>query len=156
MFRILILAVAAFALPAAALAQNTAALGPSASVSDIPGVVRNCQLVAGAETDEALRGICIGATQSYLDTLIGLDATTIDQDVTDLVVALVPLAQQDEACNALDDEVAQAIRLASARVSDPEQMARLIEIADTVAACEPGSTAALGDLAPAGNPASPA
>ncbi len=155
MLRILMLAVTALSIPAAAMAQDTAALGQTGSVSDIPGVVKNCELVAGAEADDSLRGICIGATQSYLDSLAGLDAVVVDQNVTDLVVALVPLAQDDEACNALDDEVAQAIRMASARVSDPEQVARLIEIADTVAACEPGGTAALGEP-PAGAPASPA
>jgi hypothetical protein len=156
MLKVIMLAVAALTLPTVGLAQDTASLGPSASVNDIPGVVRDCQLVAGSEDDSSLQGVCIGATQSYLDSLDGQDVATVDQNITDLVVALVPLAQEDEACNALDDEVAQAIRLASARVSDAEQIARLVEIADTVAACDLGSTAAIEEVPPVGDPASPA
>jgi hypothetical protein len=153
-----VLMISAFALIASGpvFGQDIAAVDPTGPVTDIPGVVKNCELVAGAVDDTSFKGICIGATQKYLDGLVGQDPAAIDQNITDLVLALAPLAQNDEACNALDDEVAQAIRLASTRASTPDQVARLVEIADTIAACDAGTTAAIGDLPPGGDPASPA
>ena len=52
--------------------------------------------------------------------------------------------------------IAQAIRLASTKASDPEQVKRLIEIADTVEACTSSATAAIEPEAPEPVPASAA
>lgn len=135
-------AIALAALPA--FAQDTANVEAPGSVAalDVPYVVGQCELVAGqSEDSNSYDGACISATQAFLDGLVG-DPADVDASITNLVVAIAPLVQ-DETCNNADEEIAQAIRLASTRASDPEQVTRLIEIADTVAACVETDTAAI-------------
>jgi hypothetical protein len=142
----------------AASSQEVANVNPDMSIADIPGVVKQCQIVADAEKagDNSPRGKCIGATQSFLDALKAVNPALSDDDfdqrIADLVVALVPLAQQDEACNAVDDEVARAIKLASTYSRTKEQTDQLVSISETVAACTADQTAAI----PSAIPASPA
>jgi len=58
----------------------------------------------------------------------------------------VPLAQLDATCDAFDTEIAEAIRLAGSYASTPDQIARVGEIAATVEACDPGTTADIEPL----------
>lgn len=151
---IMMIAASLLLLSGVAHGQDVAGVDPSGSVTDIAGVVQDCSVVAQTEGTGGAGGICISATQAFLDTLTGGEPAAVDQSITDLVLALAPLAQDDGTCNAMDNEVAQAIRLASARASTPEQVARLVEIAATIEEdCGAGATA---DIAPAGDPASPA
>ncbi len=62
--------------------------------------------------------------------------------IVNLTVALVAQAQQDPACNAVDREVAAAIRRI-ATFADDEQAARLLNIADAVERCEVTETATI-------------
>ena len=133
----------------AALPQETAAVDPAAPLATLGAsdVVTQCQLVAADDNDE-VSGACLSSTQTFLDGLQG-EPTETDAQIVDLVVELVPLVQ-DDVCNSADEEIAQAVRLASERVTDPEQAARLVDIADTVASCEQTETAAIvADAVPA-------
>jgi hypothetical protein len=151
---VIALAVAAAAAPA--FAQSTAVVDPAAPVPGISvqQVVAQCELVA-ADSGTSASGQCVGSTQTFLDGLAAAEPAVRDQNITDLVVAIAPLVQ-DDVCNAADEEVAQAIRLASTKASDPEQVKRLIEIADTVEACTSSATAAIEPEAPEPVPASAA
>jgi len=124
-----------------AIAQEQAAIDPTAPLPTIDNAVGQCQIVAtGSDDDTSISGLCIAATEQLLDGLEGRDPAVVDQTITDLVVAIAPLVQ-DETCNAGDEEIAQAVRLAAAASSTPEQTARLIEIAETIEACEVSQTA---------------
>lgn len=148
---IIILAAAAFS--TAGFAQEQAAVDPTVPLPSVTDVVGQCEIVAAdAGGAASASGLCLTATESFLAALEGRDPAVIDQSLTDLVVAIAPLVQ-DDVCNEADEEVAQAIRLASTMASTPEQIAQLADIADTVAACE-GTTAAVE--APEGDPASAA
>lgn len=155
MFRAAVVTIA-LAFVSTASAQETAALDPTATTPaaiNIPDVVKQCELVAAAEEGSTgIAGACVGSTQTFIDGLTGRDSASVDQAITDLVVAIAPLVQ-DETCNWADEEIAQAIRLASTKASTPEQIAQLAEIADTVAACDNASTA---EIAPEEIPASAA
>lgn len=137
------------------LGQDTALVDPAAAVAapDIPAVVTQCQLVAaGDDDDNSNSGLCLNATQSFLDGLAGGAPDAVDQQIAELVVALVPLVSDDNQCNAADDEVARAVTLASTYSSSPEQAQQLVDIADTVAACDGGATAAVLPDAPEASP----
>ena len=144
MIKALFVAVAAVgmvALPASA--QTTALASLNTTVPDASGVVSQCQLVANSNDDTSASGLCIGATQGYLDGISGFDTTTRDENIAELAADLALLVQ-DGVCNSADDEVARSIRLLSTQSTDSDQIARLIELSDTVAACAEGGTAALG------------
>ena len=126
----------------AAVAQSTALADPNAPLPLIAPVYDNCVIVSG-EPDRAdvANGICISSTRTYVGDLKGRDPAVIDQAIADLVLQIAPLAQNDQACNAFDDEVAEAIRYASGFVSTPEQIQQLVEIAQTISDCAQGQTA---------------
>jgi len=157
--------VLAFALAAAAapaFAQATAVVDPTATtpaaVLSMQQVVTQCELVAAdSGGDASPSGQCLSSTQTFLDGLAGAEPAVVDQNITDLVVAIAPLVQ-DDICNAADEEIAQAIRLASTKASDPEQVSRLVAIAETVEACAASETAAIEPEpeVPAATPASAA
>ena len=139
---LIIVALAGFATPA--LAQDTAAVDPDVTTGalGVPEVTAQCQLVA----DDTSSGVCLSSTQAFLDGLTG-DPAANDQAIGDLVAAIVPLIQ-DDVCNAADEEIAQAVRLAAARATDAEQIAELNSIADEVEACEIEETADIGPNPP--------
>ena len=141
MKRILISAAAVLVLSGAAFS----AVDPSARTPSV--VVGNCQLVADTRTDNpnANEGKCIGSTQDFVNGLKAavLSPTDSDQQLIDLVTKLVPLVADDTKCDAFDDEVARAIKLASDNVTAADKKAQLVEISKTVAACQGGQTGAL-------------
>lgn len=148
MSRIFTAGLVAVLLASSVQAQDTAAIDPDAGAfTSVASVVGQCELVAEEISGTADgSGPCIGATQSFLAALDGTAPEVADQSITELVVALVPLAQADEACNFVDTEIAEAIRLAASYASTADQAARINEIAATVAACDTGATAAIDPL----------
>jgi hypothetical protein len=144
--------VAMVALSQPILAQDEASVDPSGAIPTIDGPVRQCEIVASEDGQGPNAGTCIAATQQLLDALDGVEPAASDQTIADFVVAIVPLVQ-DDVCDEADDEVARAIRLAAAESSSPDQVGRLLEIADTVAACEGSETA---EIVPDPDPASAA
>lgn len=129
-----------------ALAQDAASIN-SAAPTVIEPVVAKCEIVAAnPEQADPTDGICIGATKSFVSSLAGLPAADADQSITDLVVALAALVQQDLACDANEDEIAAAIRYAATATSNPDQLAQLNEIAQTIDDCSTGATAALDSV----------
>jgi hypothetical protein len=126
-----------------ALAQQTATLGPTV----ITPVVDQCQIVATNQKagDTTTDGLCISRTQTFLTALVASQPTNavLDQTIADLIVQLATLASADDACNAFDTEIAEAIRLASSYSTDGDQKVQLVEIAQTVEDCSYTTTAAL-------------
>lgn len=124
-----------------------AAIDPDVATSDLSAVVNQCALVAAAVEDDGSNpheGECLKSTGSFLTGLSALDATpgALDQYVTDLVLALAPLAQGDEVCNAFDDEIARAIELASGYASEAQRL-QLVRIGQTIGSCSDDDTGAL-------------
>ena len=133
-----------------AWAQGVALTDPSVSVTDLQSVVSNCELVASTADESGQSphaGLCFNSGTAYLEALSvvqpALDDEEFDQRIADLVTQLAPLVQLNEACDAVDDEVARTIRAASAYSHSDEQRARLEEIAATIASCDIGETAAI-------------
>lgn len=128
-----------------AFGQDVAAVDPNATLPSIEPVMEPCRVVAAdPESGDPAGGICVGATRTFLTGLDGLAVAESDQAITNLVVALTPLAQEDGVCNELDDEIAAAIRLASAAASTEAQQLQLAEIAQTITDdCATGTTAAV-------------
>jgi len=128
-----------------AFAQETAAVDPSASVPSIQPTVGVCETVSKTpEIADPIAGQCVTSTGAYIASLKGLPPAASEQAIADLVVALAPLAQLGgPACDAYDDEIAAAIRMAATGSTNPEQVASLAEIAQTIDDCAVGETAAL-------------
>ncbi len=124
---------------------DVAIVPPGAPLPDMQTVLDQCSIVDAA-------GACTASTDTYLTALDGAGLAPADysQKLADFVIALTAIAQADQACDTIDAEVAQAIRLAAAQATDPGQVAQFNNIADTVASCSNFATAA---IAP---PASPA
>jgi hypothetical protein len=87
--------------------------------SSVAEVLRYCAATAASGVSD---GQCLAATNAYLS---GLPEAGRDAIVADLVDQLAALAATDPACNAADDEIASAIRLA-ARFSDSDRAIRSI------------------------------
>jgi hypothetical protein len=143
MIRISLAAAMLVGFTAGAFAQTISVITPSVSTLDLDGVVAQCTIVANSNGSGGTAGLCIGATSSFLEAMKTSDPGVLDQIVTDLVVRLVPLAQEDEACDIVDDEVARAIRLAATYATTSDQALRLNDIAEAIAACAGGATAAI-------------
>jgi hypothetical protein len=128
-----------------ALAQETAAVDPSAPVPSIQPTVSVCETVSkNPELADAISGQCVTSTGAFIAALKGQPPAVAEQAIADLVVALAPLAQLGgPACDAYDDEIAAAIRMAATGSTNPEQVASLTEIAQTVDDCAVDQTAAL-------------
>lgn len=93
-------------------------------------------------------GICVTATRALMVSLVPAPPSDErDQKLTDLVIALAelprPLRQQ---CEEYEDEIAEAIRIASTTTGNPDQAARFLEIADTLESCQSIQTAAIDQL----------
>src|SRR5690349_18434281 len=133
----------------AAVLPSFAAVDPSAPISSLDTVVSNCALVASTQVRDSSpnEGDCINSTTAFLTTLDSqsLSDAAFDQQIADLVLELIPLARDDEGCDAFDDEVARAIRLAATYAKTDEQRAQLITLSETVAACDYGDTADIPD-----------
>jgi hypothetical protein len=129
----------------AAYAQDVAAVDPTVTLPSIDAVYKPCEIVSMNPGDgDVTDGICIGATQTYLAALEGLPVDSKDKAISDMVFRIAPLAQADGVCNKFDDEVAAAVRLAAAATTNPELLAQLIEIAQTIKDdCAKKPTAAL-------------
>jgi hypothetical protein len=125
-----------------ALAQDTAAVGPSPSVLSVDDVVGQCEAVA-AELESA-RGLCYGSTESFI---AGLGTSLNDELLTELISRLVRIAEIDVDCNVLDGEVAQAIRYAGGFFEEDELQVRVFEIAQTVEDCVVTNLAAIPPVA---------
>ena len=84
------------------------AVDPTVPISSLDTVVSNCELVASTQTADSNphEGDCINSTTAFLTALStkspGLPDTEFDQQIADLVLQLVPLAQNDEGCDAFD------------------------------------------------------
>jgi hypothetical protein len=134
------------------------AVNPAVPTPSAASVVTKCEEVASAQkgSENPHAGQCIGATEDFIAALkrAGITAIDLDQQLIDLVTRLAPLAANDESCNAFDDEVARAIKLASDNIVGTDDLAvarraQLAEISATVASCDKGVTNALpGSVSP--------
>ncbi len=129
---------------AALMTMSTAAMAAVDPNAPTPSaVVDTCTLVASTANggQNPNQGKCIGATGSYLS---GFEVSTAnDAAIIDLIGKLAPLAAQDNKCNAVDDEIAQAIALAAGKLSDQAKKNQALEISATVKSCQTSNTAAL-------------
>jgi hypothetical protein len=116
------------------------------SVSIQEDVIEICHRVVDAEKsndeESSLRGQCILATAAYLDNLSTSSAPPFDQPIADLVVALAELLYVPD-CPP-ESEIPQAIALANARVSDPDQQEQIQLIVLAADSCDLGVTGSLG------------
>lgn len=90
-------------------------------------------------------GICVTATRAFVAGIPQPASPESDNAITELVVKLaeLPWVSEDE-CDKYEDEIPEAIRIASTALIDAEQAGRLVEVADTlVEQCGTGGTAAL-------------
>lgn len=131
------------ALSLVAALWSPAVLAQSAP-SDIPGVLTICAPVISEEYngDKDRWGECIAAVDGFLKGL-GAPSEAANSTIADLVVALTELYQNDKRCKIEDTELPQAIELAAQLSTDPVQQAQIIEISDTIKACEQFTTAAI-------------
>ncbi|MGN6488177.1 MAG: hypothetical protein ACTHLT_10210 [Devosia sp.] len=112
--------------------------------TDVPGVIAICAPVISEEYngDKDRWGLCIAAVQEFLDAA-GTPSAATDATVSDLVVALTELYQDNENCKLVETELPQAIEIAARRVTDEQQTARILEISATIADCQQFRTAAI-------------
>jgi hypothetical protein len=141
---------------------DTAAIDTSVTKVDTsnasPGlktVIESCEHVAGMDEPD---GSCIAATQTFLETLKKKPATTsdLDQSASDVVLALVPIAQEKKTCSKFNDEVARAVQVASGYVSTKEQADQFAQISAQIGSCScNGTTGAINvPIIPTPTPAS--
>ncbi len=125
-----------------ALAQETASIPATIPVQP---TLSQCEVGAGAA------GTCVNPTQGYMNALIAqaLPAEQFSQTLADYVIALSAISQANEACNPVDIEIAQAIKLVSSYALDSDQRLSLATIGETIGSCEDFQTAA---IAPAASP----
>lgn len=134
-----------------AFAQDTAAVDPNATTPSIQPTIAVCDEVAkNPEIADPVSGQCVTSTGAFVASLKGLPPEVAEQSLADLVVALGELVQQGgPECDAFDDEIAAAVRMAATASTNPDQIASLNEIAQTIDDCEVGQTAALIPPVPA-------
>lgn len=134
-------------------AQTTAMVDPSvatplaaASVFDPCKTVSENPAIADAKS-----GICVTAAVNLVGSLEGMSPADADQLIADTVALIAPLPteQANAACDGFDEEIAAAVRILAARASTPDQVAAINEIANTIASCTPGETAAITPATPA-------
>jgi len=124
------------------------ALAASASFGAAPidpgltqALIGRCAVVAEEEARgiNTRRGECIAGTGEWIAALHPVAANSADTDtaIADLVVKLAALAQGNQGCTAFNTEIAEAIRLASAASTDPQQKVRIEDIATTIGDCVP-------------------
>ena len=118
-------------------------------VASLPDAVSSIQALEQCTVGSGAVGTCVGPTQTYLTGLAGqeLPAEQFSQALADYVIALAVLAQANDACNEVDSEIADAIRLAASFATDPVQRAGLIEIGDTIGSCTDFQTASIAPVA---------
>jgi hypothetical protein len=131
--------------------QALGAVDPNAPTPapQVQAVLGECELVASTQKAQGNpnAGRCLGSTQTFLDGLKAetpsLSSDDFDKQIAALVVALAPLAQKEPTCDAVDSEIAQAIKLASGYSHTDQQKAQLLQISQTVATCQFGATNAI-------------
>jgi len=128
-----------------AFGQETAAVDPTVPVPPLQPTIAACDEVAkNPEIADPVNGRCVTSTGAYIASLSSLPPETSQQALADLVVALGELVQQgSDVCDKFDDEIAAAVRMAATASTDPDQVASLTEIAQTIDDCAVGQTAAL-------------
>lgn len=119
----------------------------SAESTEFGAVIDKCVEVSeNPDIADPTDGICVTETRTYLGSLEGLPDAEVDTKLTDLVVALgeLPRAGGRTDCNGFDDEIAQAIRIASESSPDSLQQERILVVAQTIVeTCgDPDSTTA--------------
>jgi hypothetical protein len=147
MYRSLVLAAAA-----AFCWGGVANVASAQSFTTHDSVIETCRNVAAAEStvdgasENALRGQCIGATNSYLAYLqnASMTAEAYGAEISALVVDLAKLVVIRN-CKE-ESEIAQAIQFVAAASTDEAQIRQIRLIARTVAGCSFGVTAALRDF----------
>lgn len=115
-----------------------APVDPALTVS----VVQLCAQVADEELngDDTHRGQCIARTMDWIAALVPPPTVTVeesDKAIADFVAQLASLPQLTRTCTEFNNEIAQAINLASNASHDSEQKARIEQIAFTIGNCVP-------------------
>ncbi len=135
-----------FAVSATLVAIVLATGAEAATPLDYAPVYAECKIVSD---DPAIAdreaGICVTATRAFVAAIPQPAGTETDQVITDLVVKLaeLPWVVEDQ-CAEYDDEIPEAIRIASTALADQLQAERLVEVADTmVENCGTGVTASI-------------
>lgn len=124
----------------------SAAAVQAASPLDYAPVYDQCKIVSDdppiADMDI---GICVTATRAYVAGIPQPKNAESDEAITELVVKLAELPWvTEEQCDEFEEEIPEAIRIASAALVDDDQATRLLEVADTlVEQCGTGGTASI-------------
>lgn len=131
----------------------TAALAFPANALESPGIDPTtadaletvCHAVRDAQIQDnsSLDGRCVGGTGGFLGGVMQTAPDTIEPVVADVTTRLALLVEEEVKCKLVETEIPQAIRLASTYSKDPEQVERIIRIAETIEACQLGATQAI-------------
>ena len=118
----------------------------AAAPLDYAPVYDQCKIVSDdPEIADFDSGLCVTATREFVAGLGQQKDALSDEALTELVVELAELPWViEEECGEYEDEIPEAIRIASVALTDNEQAERFLEIADTMAEqCNTGGTAAI-------------
>jgi len=118
----------------------------AATPLDYAPVYEQCKIVSDdPPIADRESGLCVTATRSFIAGIPEPKDAASDQAITDLVVKLAELPWVTrEDCDKYQEEIPEAIRIASTALIDIEQAKRLQEVADTmVDQCGTGVTASI-------------
>lgn len=132
-----------------ASAVGLMAIGAGSAVAQgtpqsIPAVLNICAPVVNEqyEGDQSRYGTCIAAVTAFTSFIQAPSAQTAEV-IADLVVALADLYRFDEACRIARTELPMAIETAAAAAFDEEQRLQIIQVRQTIAACDVFQTFAI-------------
>lgn len=118
----------------------------AASPLDYAPVYDQCKIVSDDPPIADMEsGLCVTATRAYVAGIPQPLNAASDEAITELVVKLaeLPWVTEDE-CDEYEEEIPEAIRIASKALVDEKQATRLNEVADTmVEQCGTGVTASI-------------
>lgn len=120
-------------LTAGLLTIGFAGIVTAAAPLDTAPVYDQCKIVSDdPPIADRESGLCVTATRAFIAGITQPTAAS-DEVITDLVVKLaeLPWVVEDQ-CDEYDDEIPEAIRIASTALIDGKQAERLLEVADTM------------------------
>ena len=126
-----------------------AAGAQAATPLDYGPVYDQCKIVSeDPEIADRESGICVTATRVFVAGIPRPGNAASDQALTELVIELAELPWlTEEQCDAYEEEIPEAIRIASEALLDREQAGRFVEVADTmIEQCGFAGTAAISPV----------
>jgi hypothetical protein len=94
--------------------------------------------------DDTRRNECVNGVTAFL-TGLGAPSAAVDPTISELVIALTELYQEDDGCTIANTELPEAIAAAAALMTDEATRADLIGISGQIDTCDFDATAAIND-----------